>query len=83
MFWRYLQFTEPGNGVLGLGCVGTGTPMANHFGPNTSHRQGYKLVSAMPADSSENVQFSLRNDGLEPATTGRDRYILANKNKGF
>ena len=45
-----LQFTEPGNGGLGLECTGTGLnlriepgcPMANHVGANTSHSQGYK-----------------------------------------
>ena len=62
MFERYLQFTEPGNGGLGLGSAGTGSPMANHVSPNTctSHRQGYKMALAMPADSSENLQLSQR-----------------------
>ena len=56
--------------------------MANHVGPNTSHRQGYKMASAMLADSSENLQLSQRNDGPEQATIARDRYnIIANKNK--
>ena len=50
--------------------------MANHVRPNTSYRQGYKMASAMPADTSENLQFSQRNDGPEPATIGRDRYVL-------
>ena len=30
----------------------------------------------MPADSSENLQLSQRNDGPEPAKIARDRYIL-------
>ena len=56
--------------------------MANHVGPNTSHRQGYKMASAMLADSSENLQLSQRNDGPEPATIHqRPLYIIANKNK--
>ena len=50
--------------------------MANHVRPNTSYRQGYKMASAMPADTSENLQLSQRNDGPEPATIGRDRYVL-------
>ena len=59
-------------------CTGTGSPMANHVGPITSHRQGHKMASAvsMPADSRENLQLSRRNDGPEPATVARDRYIL-------
>ena len=40
--------------------------MANHVGPNTSHRQGYKKASAMPADSSETYR-SLRE------TTGQNQ----------
>ena len=56
--------------------------MANHVGPNTSHRQGYKMASAMLADSSENLQLSQRNDRPEPATIHqRPLYIIANKNK--
>ena len=50
--------------------------MANHVGPNTSHRQGYKMASALPADSSETLQLSQRNDEPEPARKTRDRYIL-------
>ena len=42
------------------------SPMANQVGPNTSHRQGHKLGSALPADSRENLQLSQRNDGPEP-----------------
>ena len=34
------------------------------------------MASAMPADSSENLQLSQRNDGPEPAKIARDRYIL-------
>ena len=64
------------NGSLGLGCTGIGSPMANYVGPNTSHWQGYKMASAMPADSSENLQLSHRNKGPELGTTARDRYIL-------
>ena len=75
MFYRYLQFTGPGNGGLGVGCTGNGSPMANHVGPNTSHRQGYKIVSAVPVDSSENLQLSQRHDGPEPATIARDRSL--------
>ena len=56
--------------------TGTGSPMANHVGPNTSHRQRYKIVSAMPADSSETLQLSQRNDWPEAASIARDRYIL-------
>ena len=47
----------------------------SHVGPNTSHRQGYKIASAVPADSSENLQLSQRNDGPEPATIARDRSL--------
>ena len=50
--------------------------MANHVGPNTSYRQGYKMMSGMPADSSETLQLSQRNDESQPATITRDRYIL-------
>ena len=75
------SLTEPRNGGLALGCTGTGSPMVNHVGPNTSYRQGYKMVSAMPADSSETLQLCQRNDGPEPATISRDLYILY-KNKG-
>ena len=50
--------------------------MANHVGPSTSHRQGYKMASALPADSSETLQLSQRNDEPERATKTRDRYIL-------
>ena len=35
-----------------------------------------KMVSAMPADSSETLQLCQRNDGPEPATISRDLYIL-------
>ena len=34
------------------------------------------MASTMPADSSENLQLSRRNDGPEQATIARDRYIL-------
>ena len=37
----------------------------------------YKIASAMPADSSKNLQLSQRNDGPEPATIARDRSLLA------
>jgi len=63
-------------GGLGLGCTGTGSHMGNHVGPNTSHRQGYKMASAIPADWSENVHLPQRNEGPEQATISRDRYIL-------
>ena len=57
--------------------------MVHHVGPNTSYRQGYKMVSAMPADSSETLQLCQRNDGPEPATNfQKPLYIIANKNKG-
>ena len=49
--------------------------MANQVGPSMSHRQGYKMASAMPADSSENLQLSQRNDGQEPATITRDHSL--------
>ena len=40
------------------------------------------MASAVPADSSENLQLSQRNDGPEQAPIARDRYnIIANKNK--
>ena len=47
------------------------------------------MASAMPVDSSENLQLSQRNDGPEPATIARDPYqepilplyIIANKKK--
>ena len=55
--------------------------MANHAGPNNSHRQGYKMASAMPADSIENLQLSKRNDGAEPATIARDRSLQSTKGK--
>ena len=42
----------------------------------TSHRQGYKMASAMP-DSSENLQLSQRNGGPEPVTIARDRSLLS------
>ena len=46
------------------------------------HGQDYKMASALPADSSENLQLSQRNDGPEQGTIARDRYnIIANKNK--
>ena len=35
--------------------------MANHVGPNNSHRQGYKMTLAMAADLSENLQLFQRN----------------------
>ena len=35
---------------------------------HTSHRQGDKMASALPADSRENLQLSQRNDGPEPTT---------------
>ena len=34
------------------------------------------MASAVPADSSENLQLSQRNDEPEPATIARDRYIF-------
>ena len=55
--------------------------MAIHVGPNTSHRQGYKIASAVPADSSENVQLSQRNDGPEPATIASDCSLRSTKGK--
>ena len=55
--------------------------MAIHVGPNTSHRQGYKIASAVPADSNENLQLSQRNDGPEPATIARDRSLQSTKEK--
>ena len=55
--------------------------MANHVGPNTSHRQGYKMASALPADSSEKLiaLSSHRNDGLETAIATRDRSLQLTK----
>ena len=32
---------------LGLGWTGTGSLTANHVGPNTPYREGYKMVSAI------------------------------------
>ena len=55
--------------------------MANHAGPNNSQRQGYKMASAMPADSIENLQLSKRNDGAEPATIARNRSLQSTKGK--
>ena len=60
----------------GLGCTGIGSRTANRVGLTTSHGQGYKMASTMPADSSENLLLSQRNDGPEQATIARDRYIL-------
>ena len=60
------------------------SPMANQVGPNTSHRQGHKMASALPADSRENLQLSQRNDGPEPATTARKRsYSQQKERTGF
>ena len=39
------------------------------------------MASAIPADSSENLQLSQRNDGPEPATIARDRSIQSRKVK--
>ena len=47
--------------------------MANHVGPNTS--------SAIPADSSENLQLAQRNNGPEPTTIARDRSLQSTKGK--
>ena len=55
--------------------------MAIHVGPNISNRQGYKIASAVPADSSENLQLSQRNDGPEPATIARDHSLQSTKGK--
>ena len=68
---RRLTAVDPGS----LGCTGTGSPIVNHVGPSTSHRQGYNMASAMPADSSENLQSSQKNVGSEPATIARDRSL--------
>ena len=42
---------------------------------------GYKLASAMLADSPENLQLSQRNDGPESATIARDRSLQSRKGK--
>ena len=55
--------------------------MADHVGPSTSHRQGLKLASAMPVDSSETLQLSQRNDGPEPATIAGNSSLQAAKGK--
>ena len=55
--------------------------MAIHVGPKTSHRQRYKIASAVPADSSENLLLSQRNDGPEAATIARDRSPQSTKGK--
>ena len=48
MFWRYLQFTEPRNGVLGLGCAGTGSLMANYVGQqNLEGRGGVTFLGSL------------------------------------
>ena len=39
------------------------------------------MASAMPADSSENLQLSQSNDGPEPATIARDRSLQSTKGK--
>ena len=52
--------------------------MANLVGPSISHSQGYKMASAMPADSSENLQLFKRNDGQEPVTITRDHSLQSN-----
>ena len=41
----------------------------------------YKIASAVPADSSENLQLSQRNDGPEPATIARDGSLQSTKGK--
>ena len=61
-----------------LGYTGTGSPIVNHVGPSTSHREGYNMASA---DSSENLQPSQRNDGPEPATIARDRSLQTTRGK--
>ena len=61
-------------------CMQGGSPMAKyHVGLNTSHWQGYKMVSVMPAKLSKNVQLSQRNDWPEPATIARDRSLQSTK----
>ena len=55
--------------------------MADHVGPSTSHRQGLKLASAMPVDSSETLQLSQRNDWPEPATIARNSSLQSAKGK--
>ena len=42
---------------------------------------GYKLASAMLADSPDNLQLSQRNDGPESATIARDRSLQSRKGK--
>ena len=42
---------------------------------------GYKLTSAILADSPENLQLSQRNDGPESATIARDRSLQSRKGK--
>ena len=64
-----------------LGCTGTGSTIVNHVGSSTSHKQGYNMASAMPADSSENFQPSQTNDGPEPATVARDRSLQTTRGK--
>ena len=64
-----------------LGCTRTGSPIVNHVGPSTSHRQGHNMASAMPADSSENLQPSQRNDGPEPARIARDCSLQTTRGK--
>ena len=59
-----------------------GKPSRSQFGPNTSHRQGHKMASAMPADSSQNLQLSRRNDGARTShNCQRSLHIIANENK--
>ena len=55
--------------------------MANHVGPNTSQRQGYKMVPTMAANSTENVQVSQRHVGPEPATIARNSSLQSTKEK--
>ena len=62
-------------------CMQGGSPMTNHVGLNTSHWQGYKMASVMPAKLSKNAQLSHRNDWPEPATIARDRSLQSTKGK--
>lgn len=39
------------------------------------------MASALPADSSENLELSQRNDGPEPAIIARDRSLQSTKGK--
>ena len=62
--------------------MGPGTRVCgnrNSHGKPCRYQYLYKIASAMPTNSSKNLQLSQRNDGLEPATIARDRSLQSTK----